>query len=150
MASPPTRRSRLLNSRSLVQKVTPLGHNHRHPVPVRRLYDLAISPGAAGLYDGLYTNLGQGFEAVGEREEGVARRDRPLRPLTRLFDRELRRLDPTSLARPDTDRGPAFGQHDGVALDVFGDPPGEEEIAKFLRRGVRSRHKLILRVIFDA
>ena len=54
---------------SLVQKVAPAREDHRHPAPVRRLYDLLVTPGAPWLYDGRDAGFGQRLHPVGEREE---------------------------------------------------------------------------------
>src|SRR4051794_3083406 len=132
-----------------MQEVAPAGHDHRHATPVGSLYNLPVALGASGLDDSRYTGLGEGFEAVREWEEGVARRCRSRRPHFSLPYSEVRRLDPTHLARPDTDRHPVPGQHDGVALDALGDLPGEEQVSQLGRSRLHTRGDLIAGFILD-
>src|ERR671916_2827752 len=60
--------------RPSVQEVASPGEDHRRPALVRSPYDLLIPFGAARLYDGRDAGFGKRLHAVGEGEEGVARR----------------------------------------------------------------------------
>jgi hypothetical protein len=83
---------------------------------------------------------------VGERKEGVRRHHRALRQrleprrparLARLPRGDAARIDPRHLARADAHGGAVPGIDDGVRLHVLGDPEGEGQVGKFLRRGAR-------------
>src|SRR5205823_544662 len=100
-ASSPACRSLPLNAGKSMQKVTSPGHDHSYATLVGRSYDLPVALGASWLNNRLHAGLRESFEAIGEREEGIARRDSSLRPLARLPDREMRRLHPARLAHPD-------------------------------------------------
>jgi hypothetical protein len=44
-----------------MQEMAAPGKDHRKPLAIRRLDDLIVAYGAAGLYDGLYAGFGQRF-----------------------------------------------------------------------------------------
>src|SRR5919107_4129300 len=132
-----------------MQEMAPPGKDHREPVTVGRLDDLIVTYGATGLYDGLYAGFGEGLYTVGEGEEGVARGGGSLCSFAGFLYGYRRGIDPTHLARSYANRGPVFGEDDGVALDNAGDAPGEDQVSHLLRRRPRLGDDPVLRVVLD-
>ena len=71
----------------------------------------------------------QRLEAVGEREEGIARSHGPSHPIAGTGDGQLGRLDPGHLAGPNAQRHLVAHDDDGVGFDVAADPPGHQQVA---------------------
>src|SRR5829696_1689932 len=133
-----------------MQEMAAPGKDHRKPSVVRRLDDLIVAYGAAGLYDGPYACFGQGLHAVGEGEESVACGGGPSGPFAGLLYGYLRRVDPAHLPRSYADRGRVLGEDYSVALDHAGDAPGKDQIPHLLRRRTRLGDNPVLRIIFDS
>ena len=94
---------------------------------IRGLDDLLVTHRADGLDDGRNACLGGGVNAVAEREERVRCHDGTayLETLVSGLDRgDLRRIDATHLAGPDTDRHVVLAEDNGIRLDVLDDGPG--------------------------
>src|SRR5829696_1158762 len=134
----------------LVKEMAAPGKDHRKSLAVRRLDDLIVAHGAAGLYDGLYAGFGQGLHAVGEREEGVARGSGSLCSFVGFPHGYARGVDPAHLARSYTDRGPVLGEDYGVALHHAGYAPGEDQVSPLLRRRMCVGHDPVLRVVLHS
>src|ERR687898_802748 len=152
IAYEPYARARSVDADLLIasmQEMTPPGKDHRKPSAVRRLDDLIVAYGAAGLYDGLYAGFCEGLHTVREGKEGVARGDGSLCSFTGLLHGYIRGVDPAHLACSDTDCGPVPGQDYGVALDHSGDAPGEDQVIHLLRRWTRLGDDPVLRIVPD-
>src|SRR5687768_245372 len=108
------------------------GEDHREAVAVGGLYDFVVADGASGLDDRAYSGVGQSLHTVGEREEGIAGSDGPVRLLAGLLYGYLRGVDPAHPARSDPDRGPVPGQDYRVTLDHAGHAPDEEQVIHLL------------------
>src|ERR687893_536569 len=130
----------------LVKEVAPSGKDHRQSVAVRSFDDLFVAHGAARLYDGLDTGVGQGLHAVGEGEEGVARGGGSFCSFAGLLHGYLRGIDPTHLTCSYTDRGPVSGENYCVALDHACYAPGENKVSHLLRRRTPFVDDFVLRV----
>src|SRR4029453_6695871 len=97
---------------------TPSGEGEKAAPP-------AAAAAAAGLGDGPAAGRGQGLDAVGEGEEGVAAGGGAPGAVAGLGDGDPDRVDPALLAGADPDHAAVAGQDDRVRLDVGGHPPGE-------------------------
>src|SRR3712207_2445239 len=129
--------------------MAPSGEDHREPVAARRCDDLGVAYGAARLYDGRDPGFGQGLDAVGEGEEGVARGGGSPCSCAGFLYGYFRRVNPAHLAGSYADRGPVPGEDYGVALDHACYAPGEDQISHLLGRRARFGNDLVLRVVLD-
>src|SRR5699024_76614 len=59
-----------------VEEVAGAGEIHGHPGGLRGRDDLFVTDRTSGLHHGAHPGLGEDLQAVGEREEGIARSDR--------------------------------------------------------------------------
>src|SRR6201989_208075 len=83
---------------------------------------------AARCAHGAHPGLGQDLEAVGEREVRVAGGDRARGPVTGPLHRQAGRIHPVDLTHPDSDRGAAGGQQDGIGFDRTACLPRERQV----------------------
>ena len=77
-------------------------------------------------------DVGDGVDAVPEREEGVAGTRAAGGPPGGLLHRDARRVEPVLLPGPDADRLAALHQHDGVRADGGAHPPRQLEVDPLL------------------
>ena len=84
-------------------EVADAGKDHGHAKPVGCSDDLGVADRAAGLDDGGCTGIGDGFEAVGEREEGVGGGYGSFEREDGFHGSEAGRVDPAHLAGSDAD-----------------------------------------------
>src|SRR5947209_16621518 len=87
-----------------VEEVPGAGEVERGAGGAARLDRLVVADRSAGLDDGANARLEQHLRAVGEREEGVARGDRPLRPVTGTAHGKAGRVDAVDLTHADAYR----------------------------------------------
>ena len=119
------------------------GEDHGDAKAVGGGDDFGVADRASGLDDGGGAGLGDGFEAVGERKEGVGGGDVPARGRTAFMapKRAASTRDIWPAPMPTVWPWPSAeaGVDDGVRFDVLADAPGEEERAESLRRWAGAR-----------
>ena len=121
-------------------EVADSGEDHGDAESVGGGDDFGIADGAAGLDDGGCSGVRDGFEAVGEWEEGVGGGYAAVEREDGLHGSEAGGVDAAHLAGSDA-YGLAVavgeaGVDDGVGFDVLADAPGEEESADLFGGGL--------------
>ena len=111
------------------------GEDHGEAEAVGGGDDVVILDGAAGLDDGGSAGSGNGFESVGEREEGVGGGDGAFEREDGFHGAEAGGVDAAHLAGADADGLAVARVDDGVGFDVLADAPGEEQAAEFFGGG---------------
>ena len=111
-----------------MQKVAMAGEDHGGPALICGGDDFFVADRAAGLDGGGGSGVEAGEQSIGEWEHGVTGDDAAVERQASLFGfphSETTGIDARHLTGTDTEGAVAFGEYDGVRLDVFAHAPGK-------------------------
>src|SRR3990167_5555810 len=128
-----------LRGLSSMSEVAHAAEHHGHATLVGGVDHFLVTHAAAGLDHAGRARVHHDVEAVAEGEEGVARHGRALQGqagVLRLDAGNARRIEAAHLARAHAHGHAALAEDDGVALDVLGHLPGEQQVFHFFQGGL--------------
>ena len=126
-------------------EVAHAGEHHGHAALVGGVDHFLVAHRAAGLDHAGRARVHHHVEAVAEGEKGVARHRRALQGeagVLRLDAGDAGRIEAAHLACAHAHGHAALAEDDGVALDVLGDLPGEQQVFHLFERGLLLGHDL--------
>src|ERR1700676_4290916 len=120
---------------SSVPEVADAGEEHGQSKTVGGADYFGVALRASGLDDGGGSGLGDFFDAVGKRKEGIGGGDCAVQQELSLHGADLGRIYSAHLSAADADGLAVAGVDDGVRFYVLADFPGEEQGAGLFGSG---------------